>query len=86
MDMLNGTMLESRHVQSLGPDVAGAGTEDGLGEKWDVAPMEFARRIDALPLAGKLAIHDVAYRFWQKHGLVNDWHEVLAKCGAKIKE
>lgn len=85
MDMLNGTVLEGRHVQFLGSDVAESGKEDGLGEKWGIDPMDFGRKIDTLPVAAKLAIHDVAYRFWQRHGIVSDWREVLDKCGAKVK-
>jgi hypothetical protein len=59
---------------------------DRLDKKWDVDAREFGERIDALTLAGKIAIHDVAYRFWQLHGIISDYREVLEKCGARLSE
>lgn len=86
MDMLNGVVLEVRHATFLANDVAESGLHDGLSEKFELDGMKFAKTIDKLPLAGKIAIHDVAYRFWQRHGIVSDWTEVLTKCGARIKK
>jgi hypothetical protein len=84
MDMLNGVVLEGRQALFLGSDVVESGEMGGLGKKWDVDPRAFGKRIDALPLAGKVAIHDVAYRFWQRHGIVDSHRAVLEKCGAKL--
>jgi hypothetical protein len=84
MDMLNGVVLEGRQALFLGSDIIESGEMDRLDKKWEVNAREFGKRIDALPLASKIAIHDVAYRFWQPHGIVDDYREVLEKCGANI--
>jgi len=86
MDMMNGTVLEGRHAHLLGSEVAESGKEDGLAAKWDLDPMGFAKRIDAMPLSSKVAIQDVAYRFWQPHGIVENYRSVLEECGARVKE
>jgi hypothetical protein len=86
MDMLNGVELEGLHAHNLEADVAECGTKDGLAEKWGVYSKSFARSIDALPLAGKIAIQDVAYRFRQPHGIVTEYREVLETCGARLPE
>jgi hypothetical protein len=86
MHILNGAELEGRHACNLGASVAECGTEDGLAERLGVHVKSFARSIDALPLAGKIAIQDVAYRFWQRHGIIESHRGVLQKCGAKIAE
>ena len=84
MDMLNGVVLEGRQALFLGSDVIEAGENDRLGSKWGVNPHQFGKKIDALSLASKIAIHDVAYRFWQRHGIVNSHREVLERCGARV--
>jgi hypothetical protein len=84
MDMLNGVVLEGRQALFLGSDIIESGEMDRLDKKWDVDAREFRERIDALTLAGKIAIQDVAYRFWQPHGIVTEYREVLEKCGANI--
>jgi hypothetical protein len=86
MHILNGAELEGRHACNLGANVAECGTEDGLAERLGVHVKSFARSIDALPLASKIAIHDVAYRFWQPHGIVTEYREVLETCGARLSE
>jgi hypothetical protein len=48
--------------------------------------MELAKRIAAMPLSSKVAIQAVAYRFWQPHGIVENYRSVLEECGARVKE
>jgi hypothetical protein len=82
MDMLNGVVLEGRHADFLKDEVLDSAPV--LADKWKIDPRALAKKVDALPLAGKIAIQDVAYRFWQPHGIVTEYREVLEKCGANI--
>ncbi len=83
-DALNGVVLEGRRADHLGSDVADCAINDGLGEKWGVDGLALGRKIEALPLAGKIAITDVAYRFWVPRGIVDSYTEILQDCGARL--
>jgi hypothetical protein len=84
MDMLNGVVLEGRHADFLKDEVLDSAPV--LADKWKIDPRALAKKVDALPLAGKIAIQDVAYRFWQPHGIVTEYREVLETCGARLSE
>lgn len=66
-DVLNGCWMRENAALSangIAHSVADGTTMDGMGEKWAVDGLDLARRIDALPFAGKIAILDTAERFW----------------------
>lgn len=59
---------------------------DGLGEKWGVDCPALAERLKALPLAGRVAVWDVAARFWASPRLNEaSTRELLLAAGARIK-
>ena len=61
--------------------------DDGYGEKWGVDAKAFGLELRKLPDASRMAVWDVAARFWGHRDLVRMTHrELLEAAGARIKE
>jgi len=59
---------------------------DGMNERWGVSCADLAAKIQALPLVGRIAVWDVAARFWASPKLNElSARDLLIECGAKIK-
>jgi hypothetical protein len=60
---------------------------DGLSEKWGVGCKDFSAKLQALPLVGRIAVWDVAARFWASPNLNKiSARELLIEAGAKINK
>lgn len=88
-DVLNGcgVLLSSGgydQARSIWAEIADS-EPDGLGEKWGISCRELAEKLRGLPLAGKIAVWDVAARFWASPRLNDlETRELLIESGAKI--
>ena len=60
---------------------------DGLDEKWGVSCLKLAEKIRLMTFVGRVAVWDVAARFWSSPRL-NDLtaRELLVEAGAKIRK
>ena len=90
-DILNGCGI---WLSSGGPDPAAYvwaevadSAPDGIDQKWGVSCQELSKKLRHLPLVGKIAVWDVAARFWASPKL-NDTPtlQLLKECGAKIED
>lgn len=58
---------------------------DGFDEKWGISCPALAEKLRGLPLAGRIAVWDVAAKFWAAPELnTMEMADLLKKCGAKI--
>lgn len=77
-----------------GPDQGGQvwmnvaeGEKDGLNEKWGIDCADLGRRIMLMPLDSRLAVWDVAARFWNTEVAEGEGYEsMLSRCGARVKK
>lgn len=90
-DVLNGcgTLLASGghdQAQSVWAEIADS-EPDGLNEKWGISCRDLSEKLRALPLVGRIAVWDVAARFWASSQLNKmSSTDLLRECGAKISK
>lgn len=64
MDMLNATMIEPLTIAHLDHEVEDAIKLDHLDDKWHIDGAEFLGRVRALCYGARMAICDLAQRYW----------------------
>ena len=78
IDVLNGHCAEPIELsaRSIGLMVRDA-APDGLPEKWGVEAAQLAAKMEALPVAGGVAVLELAEQFWAENGstpvVIGEW-------------
>jgi hypothetical protein len=63
-DLFNGTLVEPITIAHLDHEIEDAIRLDHLAEKWKIDGDNFVARVRALCYGGRLAVCDLALRFW----------------------
>lgn len=72
MDTLNGVQIEVEGTPDWRFSWAEMADSPEMDQKWGIDHADLARRLKALPTAGKAAVHEAAAAFWRHSDLPTD--------------